>query len=183
MMISLYLMMVFLMAFLRSSLVIIFQGVMFNFFASCNNFNNVLIYFSCNPLIRLQKICFLKYTTHLFMPPQKILHHHLNHSTCYTAGFLHQCVHTFRNTSGMVVFTLFAYRVNLKHCYCIAIHAIWNNLTMDIHLNVFFPCFQLTMHLFTSFFTGSVISFLNNCNTTSFQMPDSETPIPVPQKH
>ena len=38
-----------------------------------------------------------KYTKHMLMPPQKILHHNLNHSTCYIHAFLNHCIHTLQH--------------------------------------------------------------------------------------
>ena len=58
------------------------------------------------PSSRLQKYFFL--LTSPFTPQN--IHHHLNHSICYIACFLHQYIYTLQNMPGMVVFTLFVYR-------------------------------------------------------------------------
>ena len=54
------------------------------------------------------------FSAHLFMfsfTPQSI-HHHLNHSTCYITGFCTSVFTLFNIYLGMVVFTLYVYRVN-----------------------------------------------------------------------
>ena len=48
----------------------------------------------------------------------------------------------------LLIFTLFVSRVNLENCCCFAIHVTWNMFTMEISLDMFFSCFQLTMHVF-----------------------------------
>ena len=45
----------------------------------------------------------------------------------------------------MIIFALFVDKINLQHSRCIAIHVIWNILTMKICLYAFFPSFQLTV--------------------------------------
>ena len=130
------------MALSRNSLDIKFSPGISNFFVSCNNFDNFFhfIYFF-KPSTRSQKPFFA-------LMPKSIYHdhhhhhHHLNHLTCYIAGLLHQCIYP-----GMVVFCLFVYKVNPWHFNGIAIHVIWNILTMKICFEEFIPRVQLTMHV------------------------------------
>ena len=100
--ISLYLIIVSLIAFWRPSLYIKFRRGIFNFFASYNSFDNVLIYFFLI-LNYVTKKCLLrlhydKCKKHLFILPQKIIYHHLNYSASYcwlsVSLYLHSSTYT-----------------------------------------------------------------------------------------
>ena len=82
----------------------------------------------------------------------------------------------------MVVFTLFVYRVCLKHCCCIAIHVIRNILIMKIPLNVFFPLFQLTTYLLLLLQALSSAFYITATKSHS-RCFNGEKPFQVPQKH
>ena len=99
--ISLYLIIVSLIAFRRPSLYITFRRGIFNFFASYNSFDNVFIYFFVI-LNYVPKKCLLKFhydkcKKHLFILPQKSLYHHLNYSASYIAGFQYHCIYTLQH--------------------------------------------------------------------------------------
>ena len=88
--ISLYFVMVSLLAFSSSSLVFIqFRQSIFNFFANSNN-NVLFIYYQfCNPQAGYKSLFCLPFT------PQKIYLHH--RSTCCIVGFLVRCIYTLQH--------------------------------------------------------------------------------------
>ena len=55
---------------------------------------------------------------------------------------------------GMIILTLFVYKINLQHSCCVALHVIWDILTMKI-------CLQICICTCLLFF---------NCDSASFQI-------------
>ena len=139
--ISLYFVIVSLMACSRSSFVFIqFWRGIFNIFASSNR--DVLLFIIGFVTSRqVTKIFCLLFT------PQKIHHHH-HCSTCYIAGFLHRCIYTLQYIPEDDHFYL-GCRQN-------------RSLTLLLYYN--------TCHRTYLSFIGPVVSFSNSCNSTSFQI-------------
>ena len=101
--------------------------------------------------------------------PQNI-HHHLNHSTCYIAGVLHQCIYTLQHicADGSFYFSCIQSRsltLPLHFNTCRMEH-----LNQEIRLNNSFHVFSLSCMYLPSPFIGSVVSFSNSCDSTPFQM-------------
>ena len=124
------------MTFLRSSLDIKFLIGMFHSFASCNKFDKVFLLIYLKPFTK----------TFFFFTHQNIHYHHLNY---YIAGFLHPWIYTLQHIPSECSFYFVCIQSQsfalVLHCntYCM------KHLYHEIHLNTFFPCFQLTMHVFT----------------------------------
>ena len=136
--ISLYLLMVSLMASSSSSFIFIqFRRVYLTFL-------QVLTVMSCSFIISFATPGRLQKYFDLYFTPQKIHHHHITQH----ATLLLFCIGVFTLFNihlRMIIFALFVDRINLSHCCCTAIHAVWNILTMKICFYVFFPRFQLTI--------------------------------------
>ena len=141
------------MAFWKSFLDSTFRLAISNSFASCNNFDNVLIYFSCNPWLGYKETVFLNY----FISVTRNAYLYRLKTSFFIIGITQHitmltfCISVFTLLDiylRMIIFTLFVYRINLQHCCCIAIHVVWKILTMKIRLNMPFPRFQLIMDVF-----------------------------------
>ena len=76
-------------------------------------------------------------------------HNHVNISTSYIPGFLHQCIYTLQHIleRGSFYFACIEILPStlLSHCNTCRI----KHLDYDLFLNAFFPRFQLIMHVFT----------------------------------
>ena len=91
--------------------------------------------------------------------PQNI-HHHLNHSKYYIAGFLHQCIYTLQHIPVDGSFYIACIQSQslrlLLHCNICRMEHLYH----EIRLNAFFLRFQLTMHVFTFSFYRFCSQFL-----------------------
>ena len=120
----------------------------------------------------LQKICLLelfyvKYTTHLFILPQKILHHHLNHAACFTDSSLslNPCIYTFQHIPQVNRFYLAC--IFSKPFKLLLLHNKFHMERID-HGNpswYILSMFSVCHALFTLFFLGSVFSSSNSCDS------------------
>ena len=175
--ISLYSIMVFLMAFSSSSLVFIqFRRGIFNFFVSSKN-DVLFIYISFYNPGRLQKP-FLAPST-----PKKIYHYH--RSTCYIVGFLHQCICTLQQIPEDNNFYLVC-RPNRS--LTLPLHCNTYRMELLDHENLSICVLSTfsTYHGRTCLLLFSVLSPVFQISVT--QQPHSrsfyiETPTPLPQKH
>ena len=117
----------------------------------------VHLFLYCNPELGCKKCTCLLFRT------QNIHHHY--HSNSYIAGFLHQCIYTLQyrpedssfSFAGSEMIIVLLSRLNLQHCYCIAMHVVWKSwpwilaLTRSIHV-LGLSCMYLP-------FKGSAVSF------------------------
>ena len=81
---------------------------------SCNNLDDVLIYFSCNPEVGNKKLFFSNYfvrKTHLFTTLDIL--RFLNHLTCCVSGFLRLCIYALQHIPEDGSFYQVLYRVNI----------------------------------------------------------------------
>ena len=132
-----------LMTFSSSCFVFIrFRRGIFDPFASCNNFHNVLlIYFSCYPQLGNKQIIFST-PVYAFFIPQK-LHCHLNNLAYCIAGILCHCIYTLQHIPQDDSFYFACIEIKPLKPLCFAVNVIWIILTIEICLTAPFHVFSL----------------------------------------
>ena len=150
-----------------SSCFVFIRGI-FDPFASCNNFHNVLlIYFSCYLQLGNKQFIFST-PVYAFFAPQK-LHCHLNNLAYCIAGILRHCISTLQHIPEDDSFYFACIEIKALKPLCFAVNVIWKILTMEICLTAPFHIFSLPCIYLVSPFIVCTVSFSNNCNSVLFQ--------------